>query len=96
MSMIRALRSLTLRTYLMLLVLLVLLPAAGLLIHSAIAQRRLAAVDARREALRLARIADLEQSQLVTRTRELLLSVSQLLVPRSGVTFDGCSPLLAR
>ncbi len=94
MEMMRALRSLSLRTYLLLLVLSILLPTAGLLVHTAIVQRTLAAADAKRAALRTARIADLRQSQLVTATRELLVATSQLLVPRAAA-MHRCSSLLA-
>ena len=94
MQIIRILRSLRLRAYLLFLVLLVLLPTAGLLVHTAIDQRRLAAVAAEHRALRIARIADLEQVQLVTASRTLLTSVSQILVPHASER-RRCAPLLA-
>ena len=94
MRIIRVLRSLSLRAYLLFLVLLVLLPTAGLLVHTAIDQRRLAAVAAEHRALRIARIADLEQLQLVTASRALLTSVSQILVPHAS-QMRRCAPLLA-
>ncbi len=94
MQIIRILRSLRLRAYLLFLVLLVLLPTAGLLVHTAIDQRRLAAVAAEHRALRIARIADLEQVQLVTASRTLLTSVSQILVPHAS-KLRRCAPLLA-
>ncbi len=90
----RVLRSLSLRAYLLLLVLSVLLPMASLLVRTADNQRHLAAATAKLHALQIARIAVLEQSHLVATTRTLLASVSQLLVSHAS-EMRRCSPLLA-
>ena len=83
LALARPRRSFSLRTYLVLLVLLVLLPNAVLLIHTAFIQHRQAAVAAERRALELARTAALKQMRLIAHSRALLLSVSELLLQAS-------------
>jgi len=91
-----ALRPTSLRTRLLLLpILSVLLPTAGLLINSAVNQRHLAATAARRDALRLVHAANLHQTEMVVATRQLLLSLARLPVVRQTRIHGPCSPVLA-
>ncbi len=66
----------SLRLRLLLLVLLVLLPAAGLLVYTATEQRRVAIVDAQDSAVRLAAFASSSQQQLIDMTRQLLAALA--------------------
>lgn len=66
------------RARLLLLTLLAIVPALGLAFYTGLEHRRLAAVQAQQEALRLARIASNDHEQLIRRTRQLLRVLSML------------------
>lgn len=68
----------SLRNRLLLLVLLAVLPALGLLLTTAWEQRRQAAVGAKEDALRLARLASAQHERLVEGARSLLVGLAQL------------------
>lgn len=67
----------SLHARLILLVLVTILPATALVLYTASEQRRVAAEDAHAEALRLARLAALEQSQIFEGARQLLIGLGQ-------------------
>ena len=83
-----------LRTRLMLLVLFAIIPAFGLMGYTTISQRQQAAVDAERDAVKLARLAAQEQSQLIAATHQLLLILSQLPAVKQPTTATACSRIL--
>ena len=68
----------SLRFRLLVLVLLALVPALGLVVYTASEQRRLAAIQAQENALRLTRVAATNQEQLIWGTRQLLVTLAQL------------------
>jgi signal transduction histidine kinase len=68
----------SLRVRLILLVLLAVLPALGLVIYTAIDQRRQGIVAAKEDALRLVRMAANNQDQLIEGARQLLVTLAQL------------------
>jgi HAMP domain-containing protein len=72
-----------LRTRLLLLVLLVLLPILGLMLYTALSERREAANKAQRTALRLARVVAVNQEQLSDEARQLLITLAQAPQVRS-------------
>ena len=84
-----------LRTQLMLLVLLAVIPAFGLMGYTAISQRQQAAVNAERDAMRLARLAAREQNQLIAATHQLLFILSQLPAVKQPSDTAACSRILA-
>ncbi|MCR4345697.1 MAG: EAL domain-containing protein [Sulfuricaulis sp.] len=84
-----------LRTRLMLLVLLAVIPAFGLMGYTAISQRQQAAVNAERDAMNLARLAAQEQNQLIAATHQLLFMLSQLPAVKQPTTATACSRILA-
>ncbi|MBU7587182.1 MAG: PAS domain S-box protein [Nostoc sp. TH1S01] len=84
----------TLRIRLVFLVLLAVVPALGLILHSASEQRRTATVEAQEQTLRLARLAANNQKQVIEGTRQLLMILAQLPVVRQGNS-AGCNQLLA-
>ncbi|RCJ15922.1 hypothetical protein A6S26_06400 [Nostoc sp. ATCC 43529] len=84
----------TLRIRLVLLVLLAVVPALGLILHTASEQRRTATAEAREQALRLARLAANNQKQVVEGTRQLLMILAQLPVIRQQNSAE-CNQLLA-
>ena len=74
----------TLRFRLMMLVLLTLLPAFGLVVRSASEQRRLASIQAKENALRVARAAASSQEQSVEAEHQLLAVLAQLVAVHSS------------
>ena len=90
--MTRILRS-SLRSRLLLLVLLALLPALVLILITAWEQRQLAAVDAQESALRLARVAASNQERLIEGARSLLIGLAQITAAPAGKT-SACGPQL--
>ncbi len=91
----RVLPLFSLRARLLLLILSILLPTGGLLIHMAIAQRQLAADGVQHEALQLVKAVTFEQAQLITTTRQLLVGLSQLPDLRQPRISGSCNGLLA-
>ena len=85
----------SLRFRLLLLVLLAVVPALGLTVYTYVDLRRLTANDAKREALRLARIAASGQEDTVKDTRQLLFALAQLPEVH-GADRDACSVFFAR
>lgn len=75
--------SMGLRTRLLLLVLAALIPAFGLIGHTAIVQRGQAVAEAGKDAMNLVRLAAREQRQLIASTHQLLMSLAQLPVIRT-------------
>lgn len=77
----------SLRTRLMLLVLLALLPALGLIIYTAVERRQQGMEEAKQSALRVVRSAAAQQDQLVESSRQLLATLAQLkeVQNRNGV-----------
>lgn len=84
----------SLRTRLLLLVAVAVVPVLGLTFHSAVEQRHLAGIEVQETALRLARLVSTQQGQLVLGTRQLLMGLTQLREVRK---LDGraCSALFA-
>ena len=74
----------SLRLRVILLVFLAILPLFGLTLYSNLQQRQKAKVNAEQDALRLARIAALQQEQLIESTQQLLIVLAQLPVVREG------------
>lgn len=68
----------SLRTRLLLLVLLAILPALGLILYTGLEQQRLAAAEVRREALRLTQLAASKHEELIGDARQLLLTLARL------------------
>lgn len=83
----------SLRLRLVILVLMTVLPAFGLIVYTALEQRRLAVQAIREEALRLAQIASAEQERSVEGTRQLLMTLAQLPAVREGQA-AACTALL--
>jgi len=84
----------SLRTRLILLVVLATVPALGLMLWNAAEQRRAAALEAEASALRLAQIASSNQERVIEVARELLSAVAQLPLVRKRDS-QGCSALFA-
>jgi PAS domain S-box-containing protein len=84
----------SLRTRLVLLVLLSVVPAIGLILYTASAQRRNTTVEAQQNALQLVRLAANNQRQVIEGTRQLLTILAQLPVVRKGNSPE-CDRLLA-
>lgn len=72
-----------LRTRLLLLILLAIGPALGLALYTGLQHRRMAAVQAQQEALRLARIAVGDHERLIQGAQQLLIALSSLPVVRA-------------
>lgn len=85
----------SLRTRLVVLVLLAVVPALGLILYTASEQRRTATVEAENNTLRLVRLAANNQRQMVDSTHQLLTILAQLPVVRQGNTPE-CDRLLAK
>ncbi|HZV95811.1 MAG TPA: diguanylate cyclase [Candidatus Nitrosocosmicus sp.] len=83
----------SLRSRLLLLVLLALLPALALILVTAWEQRQLAAVDAQESALRLSRLAASNQERLIEGARSLLIGLAQVPAVQPGKA-GPCGPLL--
>jgi signal transduction histidine kinase len=84
----------SLRTRLLFLVLLAVLPAVGLTLYTAWEQRREAALAAQREALRLAEIVSANHERLIEGARQLLAGLARLPEVRRRDA-RACSPLFA-
>jgi PAS domain S-box-containing protein len=84
----------SLRARSLLLVLLAVVPFLGLTIYTNIDLRRLAAADAKAEALRLARLAASDQQDTIKDTRQLLFALAQL-PDVMGDDQSACSAFLA-
>lgn len=84
----------SLRVHVWLLVFLALFPALGMMLYTASEQRRLAAVDVLEEALRVARLASVEQERLIGASRQLLAALARLPEARGGDP-TACSALFA-
>ncbi|MBD2356129.1 PAS domain S-box protein [Tolypothrix sp. FACHB-123] len=84
----------SLRTRLVLLVLLAVVPALGLILYTASEQRRSAILETQENTLRLVRLAATNQKQVVDTTRQILTILGQLPVIRQGKSVE-CDRLLA-
>lgn len=84
----------SLRSRLLLLVLVAVLPAFALTLYTDLERRRAAAAVAHEEALRIARIAASEQNDLFQGARQLALTLAQLPAVRA-LDANACRPLLA-
>ena len=89
------LSELGLRSRLLLLVLLAVIPAFGLIGYSAISQRQQAAFDAERDATKLVRMAATEQSRLIASTKLMLAGLSNLPEVKNPTTPEACHSALA-
>jgi len=74
----------SLRTRLLLLVLLAVVPALGLILYNAWEDRRLEVADVQEDALRLARLISADQERLIEGTRQFLVALAQLPQVRGG------------
>ncbi len=83
----------SLRTRLVLLVLLAVVPALGLILYTASEQRRTATLEVEQNTLRLARLAANNQKQVVEATRQILTVLAQLPIIRQGSSAE-CDRLL--
>jgi HAMP domain-containing protein len=84
----------SLRTRLLLLVAIAVLPALAMIVYAGVENRRLAARAAQERALHLANLAALQQNQIVEATRQLLAGLAQLPAVR-GLAPGPCSALMA-
>ncbi|MBI3247514.1 MAG: HAMP domain-containing protein [Deltaproteobacteria bacterium] len=84
----------SLHARLFLLIVLAVLPALGFIVYSDLEQRKLAAVQAQEDALRLAQLAADEQAQLILGAHQFLIALSQLPAVRDGDTV-ACTTLFA-
>jgi signal transduction histidine kinase len=84
----------SLRVRLILLVLLAVLPALGLIVYSAIEQRRLGTDAAKLEAKRLVRVASSMNERMLEGARQLLITLSQLEAVRNRKAAE-CSLLFS-
>jgi diguanylate cyclase (GGDEF)-like protein len=82
--MIRSASRFSLRTHLLLLILVILGPAFALTLSSSLEVRRHATADVREQVLRLARRTSLQQEQLIVMARQLLITVGRLPEVRRG------------
>ncbi|RYD62784.1 MAG: hypothetical protein EOP83_13710, partial [Verrucomicrobiaceae bacterium] len=87
-------RLFSLRTRLVLLVLLGVLPALVLTLYTAAEQRKRAAADVQQDALRVARLASAGQERLIEGARQLLVMMARLPEVR-GENSEAASSLLA-
>ena len=85
----------TLRSRLLLLVMLALLPAAAAIIDAGFEQRRLATADAQENAKRLVRLAAKDHAQLISEGRQLLSTLVQVPQVRDA-SAGTCSDFLSR
>lgn len=79
----------SLRMRLVLLVLIGVIPALGFILYTGWTQRRLADVMMKDNAIRMVRLAALQQDQLIDGTRHLLLALAQLPEIRNRDTLNG-------
>ncbi len=84
----------SLRSRLLLLVLLSVIPALGLILYTALEQWRLAAAQVPEHALRLTQIISSNQEQLIEGARQLLVTVARLPEVQGGES-SACSRLFA-
>ncbi|BAY08462.1 PAS domain S-box protein [Calothrix sp. NIES-2098] len=84
----------SLRTRLVLLVLLAVIPSLGLILYTAAVQRRSAALDAQENLLRMVKLAAANQRQASEGARQLLIALSQMPEIREGNVGE-CNRLLA-
>jgi PAS domain S-box-containing protein len=84
----------SLRARLVLLVLLAMIPALGLILYTAAAQRRSAAINAQQNMLRLVKLAAANQRQASEGAHQLLIALSQIPEIRQR-NVKGCNRLLA-
>jgi PAS domain S-box-containing protein len=84
----------SLRTRLVLLVLLAVVPALGLILYTASEQRRAATAEAEENTLRLVRLAANNQRQIFEGTRQLLTILAQIPIIRKS-NLPECDQLLA-
>ena len=84
----------SLRIRLLFLVVLAVIPAFALTFYTDQGERQFAAESARAEALRLARLAAVEQEQVLEGARQLLLTLSQVPAVQTADA-AGCSSILA-
>ncbi len=87
--------SCNLRTRVMLLVLLAVIPAIGVMAYNTIVQRQEAARRTQDETLNLVRLVAQEQNNLVSSTRQLLQSLSLLPELRRHLKSESCQRILA-
>jgi PAS domain S-box-containing protein len=87
--------SLSIRARLLLLVLLAILPAPAVMLHTATEQRRLTTAAVQADALRLARVARDGHEQVIEAGRQLLATLARLPEVRMAAP-AGCGRLLAR
>ncbi|MDQ3521693.1 MAG: EAL domain-containing protein [Gemmatimonadota bacterium] len=88
-------RAASLRARLLLLVMLAVLPALGVILYTGLQQRRLAASEARQEAMRLGRTIAADQHRLILETRQFLSLLAQLDQVH-GSDSESCSRFLAQ
>lgn len=81
----------SLRFRLILLVLFAVIPALGLILYTGIEERRIAAAQAKEDALRLARLVSSSQSQLIEGARHFLYTLAQLSQVRNCEPAPCCS-----
>ena len=74
----------SLRFRLILLVLLAVIPAVALMLYTTVEQHRLEAAHVQEDVLRLARLAVLDDKQLIDGTRQLLVVLAHLPEVRGG------------
>lgn len=84
-----------LRTRLVLLVIVAVLPALGVILYNDVEQRRFAARQAQEDALRFAQLAAAAQTQWIQSTHQLLLVLAQLPAVRGGDA-NACAALFTR
>src|SRR5260370_15300519 len=84
----------SLRSRLLLLVLVAVLPAFALTLYTGLERRRAAAAEAHEEALRIARIAATEQNDVFQGARQLAFILAQVPAVRT-LDAHACPPLLA-
>jgi signal transduction histidine kinase len=82
-----------LRVRLLALVLLAILPALGLVVYTALDQRRTAKAEAAASAQRIVRLASAAQRQHIEASRQLLITLSQLREIRSAESPEECHRL---
>src|SRR5579885_2236792 len=85
-----------LRVQLLLLVLVAIIPIAGLLLYGARQDAQRDRADAKESALRVARAAASQQDDSIVGAQQLLLALTQVATVRPGADPAACSALLAR
>ncbi len=85
----------SLKVRLLLLVLLAVVPALGLILYTDLEERRIAIANARRDALRVARIVATNKDRLIQETQQLLMVLAQLPPVRTHDS-RSCSKFFSR